>query len=66
MRDRFLAGTLTGAEALPSITAWEAHANSAHTRKLRNAVLGKRGRARGIGRRDSPLLGVINAGDAEG
>lgn len=43
MRDRFRAGTLSEAEARPRITAWEAHASFAHTRKLRNAVLGKKG-----------------------
>jgi len=43
MRDRFRAGTLSEADARPRITAWEAHANFAHTRKLRNAVLGEKG-----------------------
>lgn len=43
MRDRFRAGTLTESEARPRIQAWEAHAGFAHTRKLRNAVLGEKG-----------------------
>ncbi len=43
MRDKFRAGTLTEAEARPRIQAWEAHAAFAHTRKLRNAVLGRKG-----------------------
>jgi hypothetical protein len=47
MRDKWRAGTLPEAEARPRITAWEAHAAFAHTRKLRNAILGlKRGQRR--------------------
>ncbi|MGF1454882.1 MAG: hypothetical protein ACFB6R_05830 [Alphaproteobacteria bacterium] len=42
MRDRVRAGTLTEAEARPRIQAWQAHAGFAHTRKLRNAVLGEK------------------------
>jgi retron-type reverse transcriptase len=40
MKDRARAGTLDAADAHPRIEAWEAHASFAHTRKLRNAVLG--------------------------
>lgn len=43
MRDKLPAGTLSQAEARPRIQAWEAHAAFAHTRKLRNAVLGEKG-----------------------
>jgi len=43
MRDKVRAGTQTEAEARPRIQAWEAHAGFAHTRKLRNAVLGEKG-----------------------
>ncbi len=44
MNDRMAAGKLSEREAAPRVTAWEAHAAFAHTRKLRNAVLGdKRG-----------------------
>ncbi|MEM6625100.1 MAG: RNA-directed DNA polymerase [Pseudomonadota bacterium] len=42
LRDQLSAGTTTEADAHVRIEAWEAHANFAHTRKLRNAVLGER------------------------
>lgn len=42
MQDKLRAGTLTLDEARPRIQAWEAHAAFAHTRKLRNAVLGEK------------------------
>lgn len=50
MRDQWQAGTLTACEARPRITAWEAHASFAHTRKLRNSILGEKGPAGHRGR----------------
>ena len=41
MRDQLSAGRLSVAEARTRVTAWEAHAGFAHTRKLRNAILGE-------------------------
>ena len=50
IQDRIAAGTLTAEDARPRLTAWEAHASFAQTRKLRNAVLGeKRGGMRVLG-----------------
>ena len=42
MRDRLKAATLEPAEARARMTAWEAQASFAHTRRIRNAILGER------------------------
>jgi len=42
MRDRLRAETMAPDEAASKLEAWEAHAAFAHTRKLRNAMLGAR------------------------
>ena len=42
MRDQLRAGTIDEAKVRTRIQAWEAHASFAHTRKLRNAILGEK------------------------
>jgi RNA-directed DNA polymerase len=43
IRDLLKTGSLREVDARARITAWEAHAAFAHTRKLKNAILGEKG-----------------------